>query len=76
MNIPIPRFVVRAARAFEEWANVPMWERGRVELRRVDLMIAFFFFVCVVWYYHTQGLMGAIQGGAMYIAISALALWM
>jgi hypothetical protein len=76
MNIPIPRFMVRAADAFIEWANVTIWERaGRFELRRIDLLLVTFFFVCVGYYYWSAGPMGALQGGAMYLALAALSLW-
>ena len=30
---------------------------------------------CVVWYYLTQGLMGALQGGMLYLFIALCVLW-
>lgn len=75
MEIPIPSRLVRAWDWFCNWSNIPIWQRGRFELRRLDIILVAFFFLCVGWYWWTSGPMGALQGGAMYVALSALALW-
>ena len=75
MKIKIPSAVMRHADRFSDWANVEVWRRGRAELRRLDVFVITFFFVCVSWYWFTSGWMGALQGGALYIALAALALF-
>ena len=75
MNIRIPSAVMRHVDRLGDWANVPIWVKGRLELRRLDLFVVAFFFACVAYYWHTSGPMGALQGGALYIALAALALW-
>lgn len=74
--MPIPRWLVAAWDAFGDWANVTVYERGKiVEIRRVDLLLAFFFFVCVGWYGWTDGWYGALIGGLFYIFMAMIALW-
>jgi len=76
MEIPIPSRLVRAWDAFCDWANVPIWRRGRLELRRLDIILVAFFFLCVGYYYWKGGPMGAIQGGLVYGIVAMLSLWM
>ena len=38
--IPIPRWLLRASDTFRDWVNVPVWQRGRHKLRRIDIMVA------------------------------------
>ena len=75
MKIKIPSVVMRRVDWFGDWANVPIWIKGRLELRRLDLFVVAFFFLCVGWYWWTSGWMGALQGGALYLALAALALF-
>lgn len=75
MNIRIPSAVMRASDWFVDWVNVEIVRRGRIEVRRIDLLLVVLFFVCTAWYWHASGWMGALQGGAMYAALAALALW-
>jgi hypothetical protein len=40
MQIRIPNFVARAHKAAEEWVNVPIIDRGKIYIVRLDLIIA------------------------------------
>ena len=74
-RIPIPRWLVSAWDRFGDWANVAVWQRGRLELRRVDLIIAAGFVFSTGYYYFTIGWLGAVQSAALYIFIAMIALW-
>jgi glucose-6-phosphate-specific signal transduction histidine kinase len=76
MQIPIPRSIVRAWDKFIDTINVPIKQYRYYELRRLDIFIVIFFFVCIMWYYATSGWMGALQGGALYLSLVALSLWL
>jgi hypothetical protein len=76
MNIRIPRFVVRAWDRLGDWSNVPLWTRGRLEVRRIDIILALGFIGCVTWYAITAGWQTAIMGGVMYLVVMAMALWL
>jgi len=76
VNIRIPRWLVAAWDAFGDWANVNVYERGKIELRRIDLVLAIGFFGCVAWYAYHDGVMGALIGGTLYAFLMMAALWM
>jgi hypothetical protein len=73
--IPIPRWLLRASDTFRDWVNVPVWQRGQRELRRVDVMIAYGFVACVGWYWMMGGWKGALVGGLTYVFVAMVALW-
>ena len=75
MNIPIPRWLISAAEKFEDWANVPLWSRGETELRKIDVLIAAGFVICVSWYAYTGGWRGALTGAVAYIFAGMIGLW-
>ena len=80
IRIVIPRRVATAWDSYYEWINVPIWHRTmwahHFELRRIDIVVVFFFFVCVGWYGYTGGWQGAVLGGATYIMMMMLSLWL
>jgi len=76
VNIRIPRWLVAAWDAFGDWANVNVYERGKIEVRRIDLIVAIFFIIAVAYYGYTDGLIGALIGGAFFILVAMWALWM
>lgn len=73
MNIKVPMFVVRANNRFIEWGNAHLW--SRFDLRRLDALVGVGFIFCVAWYGAQYGWQGALQGGAAFIALAALALF-
>jgi hypothetical protein len=75
MQIPIPRVLVRVWDAFCDWGNVPIWQRGRFELRRLDVLLAAGGIFCVGYYYYFYGWRGALQGGVAYVLMAMIALW-
>lgn len=75
MNIRIPRFVVRAWDAMGDWSNVPIYTRGWFEVRRIDVLLVLAGVFCVGYYWWTTDWQGALLGGAMYILMLMMALW-
>jgi hypothetical protein len=71
MQIKIPDRFWRAYDAYEEWVNEPVWKR----VRRIDVILAASFIFCVGYYWVTTGPMGALQGGALFVMIAMIAMW-
>jgi len=73
VNVRIPRWLVLAWSAFGDWVNVDVYKR----IRRIDILTAFFFIICVSWYGYTSGWIGALTGGFLFlfIFIAMIALW-
>ena len=76
MKIRIPDLLVRAWDRMGDWTNVPLWARGRFEIRRIDIILALGFIGCVGWYGYTTGWQGAVMGGVLYLCVAAIALWL
>ena len=76
IRLPIPRAVLRAWDAFEDWANVELFTLWRFDVLRIDVIIALFFVLCVGWYGYTSGWMGALTGGLAFIFVAMCAQWM
>lgn len=74
MRIPIPRWLVRASAAFEEWGNVPIWTRGRLQLRRLDPLIALLGVICSGYYGWVNGWRGAVFSLIAYVALVSFGL--
>jgi hypothetical protein len=75
MKIPLPR-MPRWFDRYMDWINEPIWTRGRLELRRIDVVVAIGFFVCVAYYWWAAGFLSALAGGLLYIFLAMVALWM
>jgi hypothetical protein len=75
MKIRVPRWLVAAWNAFGNWANVTVYERGRIEIRSIDVLLAVLFFAVTGYYYWTSSWYGAVTGGLMYIFVALIALW-
>jgi hypothetical protein len=74
VRIPIPRWIVRGAVAFEEWGNVPIWTRGRLQLRRLDVPLVLLCILTVAYYGWQNGWIGAMSSLIAYVAMSAVGL--
>jgi hypothetical protein len=59
-----------------DWINVPIWTRGRIELRRVDIGIAVGAIICVAYYWHAGGWRSAVVGLAIYVFVAMVAAWL
>lgn len=59
-----------------DWVNVPVWCRGRLELRRLDIAVGCSFLFCVTYYWFIWGWLGALKGGMLFIFIAMCALWL
>jgi hypothetical protein len=75
MKIRIPYPILRAWDVSEAWVNVSVYSRGRIEVRRIDFLLALGFVLCVAYYGATLGVRGALLGGASYLVIAAVCLW-
>jgi len=75
IKIPLPQWVLRTWDKIGDWLNIPLWRRGKLELRIIDIIMVIMFIVCVSYYYHVGGWLLAAQGGAMFIFVSLVALW-
>lgn len=71
---PTPRWFAR----YLDWVNEPIWQRGRLELRRIDVVLAIGGILCVGWYAYTSTPWwhGALIGAAMYALMGMIALWL
>lgn len=59
-----------------DFLNITLYYRGGFfDIRVLDVITNIGGVFCVVWYYFTQGLMGALQGGMLYLFIALCALW-
>lgn len=76
IRIRIPHFVTTVWDAFGEWANVAIWSRGHLEVRRIDVLLVFAGLFCSGYYWWASGWQGALAGGAMYVLVAMMALWM
>ena len=65
-----------ASDRFGDFLNITLYYRGGFfDIRVLDVITNIGGVFCVVWYYFTQGLMGALQGGMLYLFIALCALW-
>jgi hypothetical protein len=55
-----------------DWINEPL--RGR--MRRIDGLLIVAGILCVGYYGYTAGLIGALQGGAMFMLMVMIGLWL
>jgi len=75
VRVPLPRMPAAFLR-YLDWINQPIYERGRIRVTRIDVLLVVFGIVCVSYYYWTSGWVGALQGGALYVMMVMIALWM
>ncbi len=79
MNIHIPRRVVNLFDRYLDYVNVPVWQtqwRSRdIEVRRIDLFLAYGFIACVGWYWLLGNWQTALLGGLLYVLLAMASLW-
>ena len=75
MQIKIPLPIVRISDRLSDWLNITLWQRGRVDVRIVDVLTAAAGVVCVSWYAYTGGWFGALQGALAYVFCCMVGLW-
>ena len=63
-------------RLWTDWVNVPIYERGRIRVTRIDVLLVVVGVLCTGYYWWTSGWMGALQGGLLYVMTVMIALWM
>ena len=75
MRVPLPKMPAVFQR-YLVWINQPIYERGRLRITRIDVLLAVFGIICVGYYWYTSGCIGALQGGALYVMFLMIALWL
>jgi hypothetical protein len=79
MKIPLPNRLLDWLEHYHEpiaeWLNSRLFIADQFEIRLVDLLLIFFFVVCVGWYWYAAGWLGALRGGVLYVFIAIVALW-
>jgi hypothetical protein len=58
------------------WINIPIYERGRIRITRIDVLIVAFGMVCVGYSWWISGWIGALQSGLFYVMVVMIVLWM
>jgi len=67
--------LVRTADRVTDWLNVSLYQRGRIDIRIVDILTAIGGVICVGWYAYTGGWLGALQGALAYVFCCMVGLW-
>lgn len=75
IRIPVPKRVLAAYDHFEDWANVELFKLWRFDVLRIDIILAFFFVLCVGWYWYASGPVAALTGGLMFIFVVMCIQW-
>ena len=72
----IPKQIVDASDKFGDVMNIVLYYRGGwLDIRVVDVLTLFGGICCIVYYYLTQGWIGALQGGMTYLFVALCAMW-
>lgn len=72
----MPAVLVRAWDALGDWSNVTVYERGRIEVRRIDILMFVMGVLIFFYYLGFYGWQRAVMGELMYIMVVMVALWM
>ena len=75
MHAPLPKPPTWFSR-YLDWINQPIYTKNKIELRRIDLVLALGFVGCVAYYWITTGWQGALAGGLLYIMMAMVGLWL
>jgi hypothetical protein len=59
-----------------DWINVPIYERGRIRVTRIDVLLVVLGAVCVGYYWYFSGWLGGLQGGLLYVMMVMIAVWL
>jgi hypothetical protein len=74
--LPFQRHARSISDKLGDFLNITLYYRGGFfDIRVLDVITLLGGVLCVVWYYLTQGLAGALQGGMLYLFIALCALW-
>jgi hypothetical protein len=79
MKIPLPSLPPRVRAIFDrylDWVNVAIWTRGRIEIRRLDVLLVLMGILIAIYYLVVYSWQTALIGIATYILMVMVALWM
>jgi hypothetical protein len=66
----------RLLTAFTDWMNVPVWMRGELEVRRIDIIMAIMGVFIFCFYLLLYSWQWAVLGTLTYIMVLMVVLWM
>jgi hypothetical protein len=75
MKIPPPRWLSAANKRGADWIDVTIWRRGKIDLRRIDVLVSILGVLCVGWYGYVAGWRGALGGALMFTFCVMVGLW-
>jgi hypothetical protein len=81
LRIPLPNrlldWLATVGEPAIDWVNVPIYARGRLEVRRIDVLIVLFGIICCLYYSYAYDswLKGILIGGSVYILMVMIGLW-
>lgn len=75
MRVGIPRWLVWAWDKLGDWSNVTVYERGKIEVRRLDIMLAVFGVGGFVYYFVVYNWQMAVLSVLTYAMVLMIAMW-
>ena len=75
MHAPLPQKPRWLISRFLDWINQPIYTKNKIEIRRIDIVLALGFLGCVA-YYAQYGWQSALGGGLLYILMVMMAIWL
>jgi hypothetical protein len=76
MRLRIPRWADAMLDGITDWTSTVVWQRGRVRLVRVDIVIALVLLVATGYGYAINGWTGALTNALLCIFGLMIAKWM
>jgi glucose-6-phosphate-specific signal transduction histidine kinase len=67
--------VVAMSDAFDNFINVRIYQRGRIEVRRIDVLLVLLGILIAVYYGWSGGWLGALTGVFAYAFSVMVAMW-
>lgn len=75
VRVVIPRFVSRLWDATGDWTNEPVYTRGKIEARRIDVLLALFGIGIFLYYLVFHNWQMAVLSTLSYIMVIMMSLW-
>jgi hypothetical protein len=75
IRIRVPRFLQKIWNILGDWSNVTIYQRGKIEIRRIDVILAIMGIGIAIYYLLVYSWQMAILGTGMYIMMVMMALW-
>lgn len=79
MQVPLPlgfKWLTSIWKSFVRWSNVTIYERGKLEIRRLDILLLILGASIAIYYAVFYGWQTAVLGVLMYILVIFVSVWM